>query len=167
VLSNATSTRYSSLTTQVSCKVHTLISFRVDALDCCRSLKFTVTPSVPSFWNGSRVGLCTAARAHYSAYSVLYAMLGSVRARRVVGAGGGAGRLHPGRLHCTRTECTKPRVPDLSLEREIELPPISACTHFVNLTNGLEAVPHLTSLGMNYQLVRCVTSGATILLKTF
>jgi hypothetical protein len=49
---------------------------------------------------------------------------------------------------------TIPRVPDLSLESPILLPPVVRCTHFVNLTNGLEAVPHLTALGIDYQLVR-------------
>ena len=73
----------------------------------------------------------------------------SARCRTVTRAGGAARRPR-------NVPTTLPRVPDLSLERDILLPPISACTHFVNLTNGLEAVPHLAALGIDYKLVRCL-----------
>jgi hypothetical protein len=50
------------------------------------------------------------------------------------------------------------RVPDARLAKEIDLVPLSRCFHFVNLTNGLEAIPHLTALGLPYQFTRCFTA---------
>jgi hypothetical protein len=47
------------------------------------------------------------------------------------------------------------RVPDASLARTIDLGPLGAAFHFVNLTNGLEALPVLTGLGLPFQFTRC------------
>lgn len=47
-----------------------------------------------------------------------------------------------------------PRVPDASLAHDLALPPLAECVLYVNLTNGLEAIPHLTCLGLPYQLTR-------------
>ena len=47
------------------------------------------------------------------------------------------------------------RVPDASLGRVIEVAPLAECSHFVNLTNGLEALPTFTALGLPYQFCRC------------
>ena len=51
----------------------------------------------------------------------------------------------------------KIRVPDASLGRDIDLGPLADAFHFVNLTNGLEAVPHLTRLQLPFQLSRCAS----------
>lgn len=36
----------------------------------------------------------------------------------------------------------------------MQLPPLAACCHFVNLTNGIEALPRLQALGLPYQFLR-------------
>ena len=36
----------------------------------------------------------------------------------------------------------------------VRLPPLSACHHFINLTNGVEAAPRLQALGLPHSFVR-------------
>eukprot|EP00892_Ulva_mutabilis_P009183 jgi/Ulvmu1/6637/UM003_0275.1 len=57
-------------------------------------------------------------------------------------------------MRCVAEGFPAPRVPDARLQRPIPLPPLASCYHFVNLTNGLEAIPHLSALGLPYQFTR-------------
>lgn len=58
-------------------------------------------------------------------------------------------------LRCFAESFPPPRVPDARLQKPITIPPLANCYHYVNLTNGLEAIPHLTALGLPYQFARC------------
>lgn len=53
------------------------------------------------------------------------------------------------------------RMPDASLAGAPPLPPLAECWHFVNLTNGLEAVPTLRALGLPFQFVRCASQSGS------
>ncbi len=37
----------------------------------------------------------------------------------------------------------------------LELPPLAACHHYINLTNGIEAVPSLQLLQLPYRCAGC------------
>jgi hypothetical protein len=42
----------------------------------------------------------------------------------------------------------------LQCVEEVQLPPLASCRHYINLTNGLEAVPRLQALGLDYSYLR-------------
>jgi hypothetical protein len=37
---------------------------------------------------------------------------------------------------------------------DVQVPPLTACRHYLNLTNGVEAAPGLQALGLPYSLLR-------------
>ena len=45
-------------------------------------------------------------------------------------------------------------VGDAQMMRDIIIPPLAECHHYVNLTNGLEAIPHLRQLQLPYAFTR-------------
>jgi hypothetical protein len=58
------------------------------------------------------------------------------------------------RLYCRRyvIRCEDPSsfyFPDRRVVEHIHLPPLKKCKHFINLTNGIEALPRLHRLGIN------------------
>ncbi len=38
---------------------------------------------------------------------------------------------------------------------DIQLPPLAECHHYINLTNGIEAIPRLQQLGLPYRHANC------------
>lgn len=47
-----------------------------------------------------------------------------------------------------------PFFPDRRCVEVIQLPPLAECHHYVNLTNGIEAIPRLQQLGLPYRFLR-------------
>lgn len=47
-----------------------------------------------------------------------------------------------------------PFFPDRRCVEEIALPPLAQCHHYINLTNGIEAVARLQQLGLPYRCGR-------------
>lgn len=59
--------------------------------------------------------------------------------------------LHGTAPCCQPTCCTPPE----QCVEVIQLPPLAECHHYVNLTNGIEAIPRLQQLGLPYRHGGC------------
>ncbi|KAL4447627.1 hypothetical protein ABPG75_004846, partial [Micractinium tetrahymenae] len=83
-----------------------------------------------------------------------YVAAAAAPALAAAAAPGLAAAAAPGLAAAAAPDRQLPFFPDRRCVEDIQLPPLAECHHYINLTNGIEAIPRLQQLGLPYRFLR-------------